>query len=1440
MASTATTTAGPPGNNSGKENSTATTKALALRRRRSKGTIAGYGATTTASAAGGSAGGADSGSKGGGAGTSNSSSSKMNGAAGADPKAERDPSLAGAGGGSAGGDDEASGSYDGTAGAGEGSSGRRPQHAVSAASDIDGSITKPKSDSGGAGAGGSAAAPVPHKPCHSSRMALLCVQNAIYMGARTQLGLCPPGRARRRLAGRLRERKETDKNSGGGGAGGGSGRQLGGSLTSSAGSSSVAAGASASLSRGRLGRVTSVSSSTASASAAAAAAARLLAEDGLIIERILGEDGLRQYDAAEEECLTNADYFENQINSDGDELIEDPSSGDDDDLDADGDDARIPRSSDPAATLRSYVHREPLYTPSGSDPASAAQNGTVGAMVGGSASSGKLPFNQRKVQWFDSVAASDRATARQYLRTELSKLRKRDGAMLVKHLQMMQRRERRLLEKTNTNDASLSDEEEEDALRAMEQTAAALGVTSLPDNMTPSLSAAMILESLSFNQLESVEGMSKCYDAIVAAGSAILDAQLDGGTTPANGTATSPAGSASKFSFGTRSAGESASKKKKPTKSEIMAALAPVLITTLEQPAGEVILALANLRRMCGTRRYQRRFVQRVAPSLIRPPSGAMWCLRHQRDMEAILACAEMMFEMAHDIFSAGWHERGRQILADSVRAGALRAAAEQLKSLSSPQSSDSLITGLSGARLHGRGNALKKGATPSDGVEPLAEWEVLAVDVEIRSSINNLFSKDWSRQIATSHSVPRDDASVGSYRHRRGISSAKPKPVEGERPSEISSSSLVPAASSALSQPPPSPIAATLSPRSLHHKAPLPLSPASQMPPPASTQVLQPNSESLESVFGQSFTSGSEGGMAAPGSPPARKTHKAYVGDTTGNRSPPHTPTPTQQTLPRSPLIEARGDPGMDSAMVAAPQLPSMSSEAPSAPLTPGRSSQSQAIVHSPVPLSPMSVGAASYSSMDSNRITSGASVSSSVTGSQTAQQSAQTAYLRTLTSTAAERKRTVAACRALRAQISRFEEAFIQLHGRPPKGAAERAPLATTYAQYREWKRAIRADAACRIQALFRGARVRWMLLRSNNPRMSRVVLTRAGRPDFGSASAGNVPGTERSDPPAGRGSQNHVLNKISIPVEIGGDKADSLATPILTQKASPPASRVGSLVRTGENETSEGDANDAPGQPISPQLSPNWSGNPPNLSVAKRMTAADPSAPSDGPSPSSASPSGRVPISNLTFGGVHMNDLPLQDLQARKRELKQQLKQYDMNFAKIHGRMPVKAEKEPIRHLYESYNALKARITYLEREGINPSGPPMPYRRSQSDRGSLAHSSAGSVGSAASDASSGDEAPMDIREPPRSSKRKDKSPSSASGSPSAAGSSSQDLASLKAEKGQLHQMLRSYEKDFFKLHNRQVSSFADIRPVASQYRRYKEIKKAIAAAQQGQGEK
>jgi hypothetical protein len=166
-----------------------------------------------------------------------------------------------------------------------------------------------------------------------------------------------------------------------------------------------------------------------------------------------------------------------------------------------------------------------------------------------------------------------------------------------------------------------------------------------------------------------------------------------------------------------------------------------------------------------------------------------------------------------------------------------------------------------------------------------------------------------------------------------------------------------------------------------------------------------------------------------------------------------------------------------------------------------------------------------------------------------------------------------------------------------------------------------------------------------------------------------------------------------------------------------------------------------------------------------------------------------------------------------------------------------MPVKAEKEPIRHLYEGYNTLKTHIGTAEQEGrhqspaLSPATSPLPQRTvSPSD-------------------SLSDDSPAKASPLPARSKRKlpkTASPPIASGLASSAaatlpstpsGAPSQDLSALKVEKGQLHQMLRSYEKDFYKENKRQVSSFADIKPVASQYRRYKEIKKAIAALQQSE---
>ena len=75
----------------------------------------------------------------------------------------------------------------------------------------------------------------------------------------------------------------------------------------------------------------------------------------------------------------------------------------------------------------------------------------------------------------------------------------------------------------------------------------------------------------------------------------------------------------------------------------------------------------------------------------------------------------------------------------------------------------------------------------------------------------------------------------------------------------------------------------------------------------------------------------------------------------------------------------------------------------------------------------------------------------------------------------TSDERKAALDNCRSLRLQISNFEANFTMEHGRIPTTSTDKAPLVDIYTQYREGKRCIRADAACRIQAACRGGIVR-----------------------------------------------------------------------------------------------------------------------------------------------------------------------------------------------------------------------------------------------------------------------------------------------------------------------------------------------------------------------------
>jgi len=1230
------------------------------------------------------------------------------------------------------------------------------------------------------------------KPCHAARLSLLCCQNAIRMGARTQLGLCPPGRPRRELKAILRQRNR-----------------------SSTTTTTVTVTSSTTINTKR--------SSSQSITATTTTTTPPDTGGYFGVDKMIGSDLLENiYPAQEEEFLMSTNTFD----AESDEEV---SSGDDDDLidrrelllmidDTNNSNNNVNNSQ---RSLAEYVENkyanltEPLFTPLCDEATlSNSVNGPMMAGVGAGGGISKLPFNRRKIRYFDSITAHDTTTARAYLLNEMKRSKQREVSLLAKHLKRSQRIQRRQLKKKRGEPLPASELNNDDDLDDNENSCdlPLACVSKFNQLMIPSVAAALVIESLELNTLESIEGMAKCYDGIIAAGIALLEinnnVSSSDPTSPSNDTSLSSSRDVSS-PHGKRS--------------QIMAALTPLLISSLEQPSGDVIIALAKIRRMCGTPRYQRRFTQRVAPSLIRPPKGAMWCLRHQSDMEPILAAAELIFDSALDVFSKGWDDRGQLLLADTKRAETLNTVAMQLKNLSHSNPEDHLTLELSHG-THWRSNKYKCGKDSSRGgaKEPLAEWEVIAVDRQIRASISNVISMDWSRVVVSKEAAL---SSATFHRSRQSGKSRQSVLLQATSSGDINmspknNSNISPSPMSPLRQPNLKPqqqyapyvvqgetgdISSsdnncsshftptssdisrerTRSPIPTGSNPPMPLSP----PPPnrSGTDEIDVRLP-VDTQFAQASSNlfpPSEHTNTPPRSPTTK--HKEYASDLATSLV-----IPTTSSAPSSPMSPKRNK-NIPIRNFTASQN---TKESIAANVSDNISSSSLTNPHfggdNRAPLSPPSVatGTSSSDGVAHRNISSASSVSSSITGiSGITGAGSQPSHYRMLTSTAAERKRTVAACRALRAQITRFEEAFVQLHGRAPKGATERAPLATTYAQYREWKRAIRADAACRIQALFRGASTRWMLLRTNNPKISKVVRTRAGRRGF--ALLNDIA-------PTSIGGQSSVLAELSIPAEIGDNRQENVLS---TNARGAPSLDVHIQ---GSNQT----------------LVPQWGDQ-----IHRRRSGSSDFNSNNAPIPRPASP---VISANPRTSG-DLNNLSLPELQACKRELKQQLKQYDMSFARRHGRMPVKAEKEPIRHLYERYNALKSHIGEIEQEGRRSSSPTSVPKSSGT---MLAQRPAVSpVGSGGSDSeeSTGRRSNNTAR---RNSPSSTSSPTGAQ-----AQAPTQDLTTLKAEKGRLHQMLRSFERDFFRENQRQVQSFADIRPVASQYRRYKEIKRAIAALQRGE---
>ena len=380
-----------------------------------------------------------------------------------------------------------------------------------------------------------------------------------------------------------------------------------------------------------------------------------------------------------------------------------------------------------------------------------------------------------------------------------------------------------------------------------------------------------------------------------------------------------------------------------------------------------------------------------------------------------------------------------------------------------------------------------------------------------------------------------------------------------------------------------------------------------------------------------------------------------------------------------------------------------------------------------------------------------------------------------------ASDRRRTVQACRALRVQIRNFEERYIILMGtnQPPRGK-HRLPLASTYAQYREWKKNIRDHAATQVQALIRSALVRLSVRRRAFAHTS----------------------VDEMRPPA----------------------------PVVTEP------QVAADEPTRHNR--------APAQPTVPPEHP----SPLLRSVRPRSEATPPvrtPLSSSRPSPVPAArtvwtdvPSKTLAVENEVSSKQRkkekkIEELGKDELQAEKKRIKQRLKNFDASFLAANGRLPSKAEKEPIRALYEEYHLVKTLLRAAEekaaslastatvsRDGLTVGAPKTNYT------GSVKASALGlgtnpeklgrdmEINGAARDAA-----------PPQSNLKIDVQ--QALSSPANAAHASKDRSALLLEKRKLHEVLKRYERDFEAQHGRPVRTIEDIAVVQADYDRYKCLK-------------
>jgi len=163
------------------------------------------------------------------------------------------------------------------------------------------------------------------------------------------------------------------------------------------------------------------------------------------------------------------------------------------------------------------------------------------------------------------------------------------------------------------------------------------------------------------------------------------------------------------------------------------------------------------------------------------------------------------------------------------------------------------------------------------------------------------------------------------------------------------------------------------------------------------------------------------------------------------------------------------------------------------------------------------------------------------------------------------------------------------------------------------------------------------------------------------------------------------------------------------------------------------------------------------------------------------------------------ANLDKLSRVELATEKKRVKQELKQYDLDFRKQFSRLPSHTEKEPMRPLYVYYRRLKSTITQAEQ---------------------LKHASRESM-----------TAVQDDGETPRTRLHSGNNAQSVEDHIAVLEAR---IETLQAEKSTVRKKLQAFQENFVRENNRKIRFHKDILPIEREYRAHKNLKEEIQKAE------